>query len=412
MARKPVSVFKRPTQTKGRFRYYVKLWDAAQGKYSTAKSVQSIVTALGLDEKNYSPNSRTGALLIGQELLRRGGFMPSVHDPLFADYCASIWDWETSAYIKGKLARGQRIGKEHAIHCAAYIRNYVRPAFPALKLSAVKLSALESFILTLKSKENLGNRSINAIIDAMRTPLSEAARLGLISSNPADGLARMGNDTREKGIPTESEMRGFLSLPGLDPRIRVAILLGSACALRIGEIQAIRRENIGESALTVAKSWGKFDGLKDTKTGRVRIVPLPSGVRAAMLDLFDMNPHGPDGFLIYGVSPDSPLDVRAIERGYDNALVRLALGPAFATSTKEEKADALAGWKARNITFHSLRHWSNAMLRGSISDEKLHLLTGHSSERMSLRYDHVTEADLAILSQAQEKKILSVFGNI
>jgi integrase len=131
-----------------------------------------------------------------------------------------------------------------------------------------------------------------------------------------------------------------------------------------------------------------------------------------MLDLFDMNPHGPDGFLIYGVSPDSPLDVRAIERGYDNALVRLALGPVFATATTEEKTVALGEWKARNITFHSLRHWSNAMLRGSISDEKLHLLTGHSSERMSLRYDHVTEADLAILSQAQEKKILSVFGNI
>lgn len=260
-----------------------------------------------------------------------------MHDPLFADYCASIWDWETSAYIKGKLVRGQRIGKEHAAHCASYIRNYVRSAFPALKLSAVKLPALESFIQTLKSQEALGNRSINAIIDAMRTPLSEAAWLGLISANPADGLARMENDTREKGIPTGHEMRELLLLPGLVPRIRVAILLGSACALRLGEIQAIRRKDIGEASLTVANSWGKLDGLKDTKTGRVRIVHLPSGIRAAMLALFEMNPHGPEGFLLYGDLLDAPLDVRAIERGFDSALVRLTLGPAYPGASPKEK---------------------------------------------------------------------------
>jgi integrase len=275
-----------------------------------------------------------------------------------------------------------------------------------LKLSAVKPAILEEFIFSLKEKGTIGNRSINAIIDAVRTPLAEAVRLGLISANPADALHKMGNDTREKGIPTENEMRGLLSLPGIDLRIRTAILLGSACALRIGEIQALRFDSIGEKSLTVASSWGKMDGLKDTKTGRVRVIPLPSIVREALVTLASQNPHGADGFLIYGVSPDSPLDVRAIEHGFDTALVHLSLGSAFVLATSKEKAAALSEWKARNITFHSLRHWSNAMLRGSVSDEKLHLLTGHSTDAMTSRYDHATQSDFEELADAQDRKIL------
>lgn len=406
MARKPVSVFKRPTKSKGHFRYYVKLWDERVAAYSTPRSVHSIIQAFSLDEHRFPENSRTGALLVGQELLRRGGFLPHSHHPLFADYCASVWDWDTSTYIQGKVARGQRIGKEHAYHCAAYVKNYIRPAFPALRLSAVTPIILEAFVLSLKAEKKIGNRSINAIIDAMRTPLSEAVRLGLISSNPADILQKMGSDTHEKGIPTESEMRALLSLPGLDPRIRGAILLGAACALRIGEVQALKREHIGETCITVSGSWGKMEGLKETKTGRVRVVPLPSLVRDFLLSQFEVNPHGTDGFLMYGISPDAPLDVRAIERGFDRALIRLTMGDSFATATKKERDVALSVWKTRNITFHSLRHWSNAMLRGSVSDEKLHLLTGHSTDAMTARYDHATQSDLAELADAQRMKIL------
>jgi integrase len=410
MARKPVSVFKRPTKTKGRFRYYVKLWDERLGAYSTPRSVQTLIEVFGLDDKRYSPNSRTGALLVGQELLRRGGFLPRARDPLFPDYCASFWDWDSSQYVQGKLARGQRIGREHVTHCAAYVKNYIRPAFPALKLSAVKPAILEAFILSLKDEGRLGNRSINAIIDAMRTPLSEAVRHGLILTNPANALHKMGNDTREKGIPTESEMRDLLALPGLDLRIRASILLGAACALRIGEVQALRLSDIGETSLTVASSWGKMEGLKETKTGRIRVVPLPSLIRDVLVKLARINPHGPEGFLIYGTSPEAPLDVRALERGFDSALVCLSLGDSISVSTREDTVVALAGWKARNITFHSLRHWSNAMLRGSVSDEKLHLLTGHTTDTMTARYDHVTESDLADLASAQARRILPFVG--
>jgi integrase len=119
-----------------------------------------------------------------------------------------------------------------------------------------------------------------------------------------------------------------------------------------------------------------------------------------------MNPHGPDGFLLYGLHPDAPLDCRAIERGFDHALVKLILGEKYANASREEKAAALRTWRERNITFHSLRHFANAALRGSVPDETLRKLTGHSTEAMTNHYDHTTKSDLEALAEAQEKRIL------
>jgi len=404
MARKPVSVFKRPTTKKGQFHYYLKLWDENTGKYSTPRSAVSVALELGLNEKKYPPTSRTGALLIGQELLKRGGTLTRKNDPLLADYCAEFWDWEHSSYIQGRIARGLRIGREHVSHCAAYVKNYIRPAFPAMKLSSLRAYHVESFMLSLKKTTKLGNRSINAILDTLKTPLKEAARLGLIPSNPAASVGKLGNDRKVKGIPTQEELSALLSLD-LDQRVRCAILLGAVCGLRLGEVQALKLGNIEGNTLHIDASWGKLDGLKSTKTGKSRIVPLPAIVKDALLELSKKNPYG-DGYLMYGLLSDAPLDGRAIERGFDHALINLTLGEKYSTATRAEKAAALQPWRARNITFHSLRHFANAELRGAVPDETLRKLTGHSTEAMTDHYDHTTEADLAALAKAQEQRIL------
>jgi integrase len=134
------------------------------------------------------------------------------------------------------------------------------------------------------------------------------------------------------------------------------------------------------------------EGLKSTKTGTTRVVPLLPLVRQTLLDLIAANLHGTDGFLLYGERPDAPLDVRAIERGFYKALRTIGI---------DEEARI-----ARSISFHSLRHWSNAMLRGSVADSKLRLLTGHSTEAMTARYDHATDSDLQELARALDKKVM------
>jgi len=381
---------------KGQHRYYVKLWDATTASYSTPRSVESVARELDLDRTAFPPTSRTGALLIGEELRKRGGNQARKKALLYADYCDEFLNWDLSSYIQGKLARGQRIGREYVAHNASYVRTYIRPAFPALPLAGMKTHMLETFAMRLKRETDLSNRSINAILMAASVPLGEAARLGLIEVNPAANLHKLGDDTREKGIPTVEEIKALMNLTDLDPRIRCAILLGSACALRLGEIQAIRLGDIGAATVTVQHSWGKLDGLKGTKTSRARIVPLPQLVRAALLDLASRNPHGPEGFLLFGKNPNTPLDARALERGFYSALERVGI---------DESARV-----ERSLSFHSLRHWNNAMLRGTLSDEKLRLITGHSTTAMTQHYDHITESDLEEMAQAQERRLLPLIA--
>jgi len=430
MARKSSIVFKRATTKKNRFAYYIQLLDAESGTYATARSAAMIARELHLDPKEYPPTSRTGAEAIGREATKRLGLDgPATQaDPLFADYCASFWTWDTSTYIAAQLARGFRIGKEYCQHNLSYIERFVRPAFPKVKLSAVQAYELEDFAYALKKTTTLHNASINRLIACMAVPLGEAFRRRLIKTNIGASIRPLANDSEPRGIPTESEMLALLSMTGLDPRVRAAVFLGAACALRLGEIQAIQPAAIGATSLTVAHSWGKVEGLKSTKTNSVRIVPLPKAVREALLELMESNPHEDARFVFYGDKADAPLDNRWIERGFDEALVRVTLGQAAdapgdrlsgetmpvykarCLARRTSKADALASWKARRITFHSLRHWSNSRLRGAVTDEKLRKLTGHSTAKMTEHYDHALEEDMRALAGAQDARIVPFFG--
>lgn len=388
MARSPVLVFKRPTTKKNKFRWYIQVWEPERGAYSTARSAEQLVLEYDLDRGEFPPTSRAGALLIGETVRARGGISRQKNMPGYADFCERFWDWDSSDYVQGKLARGQRIGREYVLHNAAYVRNYIRPAFPALRLTEVKTHMLEDFAMRLKRESGLGHRSINAILVAASVPLREAVRLGYLSRNPAASMQKFGNDTREKGIPTDEEMRRLVELPDLDARVRCALFLGAFSGLRLGEVLALRREDIGQDRILVRHSWGKEEGLKSTKTGQCRESVLLPPVRAALLELSDANPHGPEGFLMYGKIADKPLDFRALERGFYKALEEIGI---------DERQRVLRG-----ITFHSLRHWFNSRMRSLIPDSKLRLLTGHATEAMTDHYDHLTESDVANVLQAQK----------
>jgi integrase len=47
--------------------------------------------------------------------------------------------------------------------------------------------------------------------------------------------------------------------------------------------------------------------------------------------------------------------------------------------------------RERNVSFHSFRHFFNSTIRGTVSDDILRLQTGHSDEKMTDHYDHMTD---------------------
>jgi integrase len=63
--------------------------------------------------------------------------------------------------------------------------------------------------------------------------------------------------------------------------------------------------------------------------------------------------------------------------------------------------------KARAITFHSWRHFLNSVIRGRVPDEKLRLMTGHQTEKMTENYTHLLEEYYTEIWKVQK----DVFGD-
>ena len=77
-----------------------------------------------------SGKSKSEAQNWADEQLRTGKVVATDKKGMLLEtYAREFWDWEKSPYVKGKLARGQRIGHTHVKKSAGYIEQYVVPAF-------------------------------------------------------------------------------------------------------------------------------------------------------------------------------------------------------------------------------------------------------------------------------------------
>lgn len=397
MPRSPVSLYRRPTSKKGRFIYYIRVWLEKEHRYTVARSAAVIAEELDIDIKRWPPTTKAGALYIAEKLRESGATYSRKGDVLLAEYCAEFWDWEKSEYIKGKLDRGQKIGKTYCLNMHGYVVRHVKPRIPRLRLRDVTAQDLDHLQLRLKRETKLGSRTINAIMDAVCLPIREAFRLGKIKTNPAQGFRSLSDDTKAKGILSTAEMEKLFAYSWEDERHRLAVEVGYATGARLGEILALRLEDIAvdfqnKPVIWIRASWSVTEGRKSTKTGNVRVVPIDDALRDDLLALGRCNPHG-NGLVFWDdLDKSAPISFKKIEGAFYRQLRKIGID-------NEER-------KQRNVTFHSLRHAFNAALRGTIPDSTLQLATGHSSGQMTAHYDHLTDERLAAIREAQEARIV------
>jgi integrase len=373
------SLYKRPPKDI----LYCQVWSPLQGKYMPAKSTGTAnkVKARAIAKKMVEAWTATTSQSV---------------DPIFGDYLFEFWDWEVSPYVKSRLLRRpDGLTKAYVNTNQSFIRRYAKSFFKNAKLSGITPKNLEEFILHLKSTTLLSPRSVNAIYDATAVPIREAFRLGAISSDSTRPIRKLWVPHTEKGIPSTAEIKALANWAWPDERLKLAFLTATICGLRLGEIRGLQREDIGDDILTLKHSFSVVDGLKAPKNGRPRIVTLPAFLKEMLLDLVSHNPHG-ETWIFWGKCPKMPISPGVIEEGFNTALAAIGIDESQR--------------RARRLSFHSLRHFCNAMLRGAIPDEKLRLLTGHVTESMTEHYDHITDVDRAMLHEAQESRIVSIIG--
>jgi len=318
---------------------------------------------------------------------------------LLETFAKEFWDWDKSPYVKGKLARGQRIGRTHVLKSAGYIEQHVLPYFKDRTLASIKPRDIESWLLSLREMASLKARSVNLVYMAFRTVLKEAHRFGVIPSDPTASIRMLAEEKTERGVLSIAEVKKLFASDTLeqvwkgDIRIFTANLLAASTGMREGEIRGLCIKYVFDDYIDVKLSWEQGFGPKEAKWGSVRCVAVPKVVAELLRKLIAMSPYQePDDFVFYGERREVPLHARFFVDALYAALEAIEI-------TKEQR-------KARQITFHSWRHFLNSISRGRVPDEKLRLMTGHRTAEMTDHYTHLLEEDYAEIRKVQE----DVFG--
>ena len=309
-------------------------------------------------------------------------------------FLENVWNFDSSPYVREKLAHGHRIGRRHCYDMRVWVRTYWKSFFKERRLSEICRADLKDFSLWLAESKNLKPKTINNVLAAGTVALRWAYENELISANPAGGLVKFSGKAAKRGILTEQEVERLFTVPWANERARLGSILAMSTGLRAGEVLAVQVRDIDADRLHVRHSWSNLDGLKSPKTGEERVVPLIEPVREALLGLAKKNPHGvgPATFVYWSTDRDNrPMDFHFLLDGLKDALLHLTL-------TDEDLKDqakvqkAMEYWRARAVVFHSWRHYFAARMADQIESRKAMPATGHRDKAVFDAYaDHSTE---------------------
>ena len=298
----------------------------------------------------------------------------------FVDFLNDFWDFDKSDYIQDKIAHGFGYTRRYAHECQKHIRTEIIPFFGDKKLNCVTKDDLEALTIKLK-KRGLAISTISQILILCQTPLRWCYKKDIIPVDPSKDLTKFKITNKGRGVLTKQEARTLLYTNKdlwNDKRAYVASLVASSTGARQGEILALRRSAICENTLNIDFSYTPLDGVKNgTKNGEKRNVPLLPVVKNALLDLLKDNPHGGDDpFIFYSLYPTQPVDCKVLLLGLQETLVKIGID-----------------YRARNISFHSWRHFFCSNLTQIISGEKVAKVSGHLTKAVFDEYAKHIEAE-------------------
>lgn len=320
----------------------------------------------------------------------------------FLEYALKFWNFDNSDWVKRRnTEKPKSVSKSYVKDKLCVFKKHVAPRLPR-ELSIGDFQPFHAErIKDAMMNEGISNSMINKAMGAIRQPLEEAFRLGYIKDNISARIVNVAtNAEKERGILTDEETGKLLQYLKDNKKEKdrweyLLVRLGVETGARENEISTLRLDDFSPMGndsykVKIDTSYNKADGIKATKTKKVRTVTCSKELAEEVLSYAKSYKKGSPLIFSRDTDNNTPKTNQEILKAFYNALGAIGI-------TEEER-------KERNIVFHSLRH-GHAVMMDSVADLRtLKIATGHSSDAMALHYsNHETEKDLRELAEARSK---------
>ena len=297
----------------------------------------------------------------------------------FKDFAAPFWIWETCPVIRDKVERGGHFSRLLADTNRRCTQKYLIPAFGNKLLPEITTTLIKPWHRGLPAKYGISPQTANKVLSILRKMLDVAVAEGALKTNAARLVKPLFPQEKARGCFTLEQVRALFAQPWKNKYMEAACKLAALTGMRLGEIRGLCFEQIHPAYIEVDRAYAELEGVKSTKSGVKRKVPIPQ-------EMFEMLQSFPlKGGLIFTLDGEKPIDTTS-----------------FGYALKQRMEACGIDWKAENLTFHSFRHFFNTQLVAQGVDQNYILaIVGHSSIRMTQHYLHLEAEDMKQIRDVQ-----------
>ncbi|MGD1819734.1 MAG: tyrosine-type recombinase/integrase [Pleomorphochaeta sp.] len=384
-------------KNKERMSFYVMYRDPITNKRGTKKSIDKIKRQLNLGFEHVSRLEE--ATIIAQKALDEDIIFNNRKEIHLNKYLLNFFDFEKSPYFSRKILLDKdSISPDYVSTRRNIIKNHVIPLISnSFCISEVSITFLEDIQTKLITKKKLSSTTINQIMNSISQALEYAKKENLLPYSQITKVEPIRKNIKTRGILSNEETKNLMEYlkTSNDIKTYLAISLSLITGIRSGELRALTTDQIDNGLIVIDRAYANLAKTKIPKGKKSRIVPCPKELCEKLIELSKLNPNITDdrNLVFWSKKQDKVLSSHYFNTKFQQALIKSK------TLSKEEIAN-------RNISFHSLRHMANTLLRGSVDEYILRLTIGHSSEQLSDIYSHIEDTAIESIRKAQEKNIL------
>jgi integrase len=249
---------------------------------------------------------------------------------------------------------------------AQALRAHVYPELGGARLGELHRNDVQALVERL-SAGGAQPSTLRNVLMPLRVICRRAKARGELVLNPMEGLELPA--VRGKRDRIADPVEGAALLEVVDARDRAAWATAMYAGLRLGELQALRVEDVDleRRLIHVRRSWDQYEGEQTPKSrAGERRVPIAGTLLPDLERALSRRRRG----LVFGRTEDRPFAPRTLNRRADRA------------------------WKAaglKQIGFHECRHtFASLMIAAGVNAKALQTFMGHASITITLdRYGHL-----------------------